>query len=108
VSAPAPSQVYRETFLRERFKADRRRVVRRYGELLEALTSEAVAMCPRFDRFDHLAAIAVDLDYAAGLLEEHSVEHEGSYLALRTKSLAKSVRGVAGHIRRDLADKAAP
>jgi hypothetical protein len=104
----APTLVYRETFLRERFRADQRKLMRRHGELLNALTSEAVPMCPRYGPRDQLAAIAVDLDYAAGLLEEHSVEHEGSYLALRTKSLAKSVRGVAGHIRRDLADKAAP
>lgn len=100
----AASPVFRETFLRERFNPDRRETVRLYGEILEQLTSEAGTMLPRGGLREELSAIAVDLDYAAELLEENATDQGESYLMLRSATLAKAVRGLAENIRRDLAE----
>lgn len=100
----AASAVFRETFLRERFKSYRRETVRRYGALLDQLTSEAGAVLPRGGLRDELEAIAIDLDYAAELLEENATDQGETYLMLRCATLSKSVRGVAEYIRRDLAE----
>lgn len=71
-----PSLVYRETFLRDRLSPERRAVVRAFGDILEELTLEVVAMLPHVGTRGELGAVAVDLGHLADLLQDNSRDDE--------------------------------
>lgn len=97
----APSPVYRETFLRDRFTPERGGVVRRFGAILEELTADAVTLLPRVGTGGELSAASVDLGFLAGLLEDNRRDDEPQ-LIRRALGWADRLRAVEAEIRQAL------
>ena len=97
----AGSLVYRETFLRDRFTPDRRETVRRYGEILEELTADAVTLLPQVGTRGELEGVAVDLGHLSEALEDNRRDDEPQ-LIRRAHGWAARLRAVEAEIREAL------